>query len=323
MAALSAAEPDRVWEVVSHLPRDRNTLIHFGSLWVGALLLPKVPAGRSVVQTIFHGDPDDPVFRDAFATVKRHRHRIDKIVLSCRTMERRLLVDGWSAEQLCVVPLGVDLSAFRPTDQVEKARRRAEIGLPPDCFCVGSFQKDGSGWGDGDEPKLIKGPDVLVAALAGLQDRLAGRQGLHVLLTGPSRGYVMKRLREIGIPFSHAFLDDADALSGYYQALDAYIIPAREEGGPKSMLEAWASGIPVVSTGVGMALDHLVDDENGLLCPVGDDVALARGLARLWKDPTLGGKLAQAGLEAAKGFDWRNIALRYRTEVYGKLSRSR
>ena len=53
-------------------------------------------------------------------------------------------------------------------------------GLPDDAFVVGSFQKDGVGWGDGLEPKLVKGPDVLVEALARAHERASGaRRAAH------------------------------------------------------------------------------------------------------------------------------------------------
>ena len=57
-----------------------------------------------------------------------------------------------------------------------RARRRAAarraLGLPESAFVVGSFQKDGVGWGDGLEPKLIKGPDVLLEVAERCHERV-------------------------------------------------------------------------------------------------------------------------------------------------------
>ena len=39
---------------------------------------------------------------------------------------------------------------------------RKKFNLPTDAFIVGSFQKDGSGWGQGFQPKKVKGPDILI-----------------------------------------------------------------------------------------------------------------------------------------------------------------
>ena len=63
-----------------------------------------------------------------------------------------------------------------------------------------------------------------------------------------------------------------------YSALDAYVVPSRQEGGPKSVLEAMASGVPIVSTRVGQATELIRDGENGRLVEVEDAEALAEAL---------------------------------------------
>ena len=56
------------------------------------------------------------------------------------------------------IPIGIDLEHFPLVDAQRREAARHTLGLPVDAFVVGSFQKDGIGWGDGLEPKLIKGP---------------------------------------------------------------------------------------------------------------------------------------------------------------------
>ena len=56
----------------------------------------------------------------------------------------------------------------------------------------------------------------------------------------------------------------------YYSVLDVYLITSRTEGGPKLVLEAFACGIPVVSTRVGMCADLIDDSVNGFLCDIED-----------------------------------------------------
>ena len=63
-------------------------------------------------------------------------------------------------------------------------RARTRLGLPGSAFVVGSFQKDGVGWGEGLEPKLIKGPDVLLA-VAERSRRDASRAPLPAHRPGP------------------------------------------------------------------------------------------------------------------------------------------
>ena len=58
--------------------------------------------------------------------------------------------------------------------QTSKSRQdaRKRLGIPQTAVVIGSFQKDGNGWGEGKEPKLIKGPDVLLETLEILKSRI-------------------------------------------------------------------------------------------------------------------------------------------------------
>src|SRR5207245_2640004 len=73
---------------------------------------------------------------------------------------------------------------------------------------VGSFQKDGVGLGEGLQPKLVKGPDLLVATLEWLH---ASVPELVVLLTGLARGYVRTELERRAIPHRPVFLGSRPA----------------------------------------------------------------------------------------------------------------
>ncbi len=94
-------------------------------------------------------------------------------------------------ERVHRIPIGIELDAFPLTEPDRREAARRAFGLPHDAFVVGSFVKDGEGFGDGLEPKPIKGPDVLVETLAELGARIPD---VVVLLTGPARGYVRRKL---------------------------------------------------------------------------------------------------------------------------------
>jgi glycosyltransferase involved in cell wall biosynthesis len=243
----------------------------------------------------FHGRPGTPgmpEFDLAYATLRAHHAKLARVQVTHAEMRELVLSTGIDPAKVFRIPIGVDLTLFSPqTPQSRSAARRA-LGLPEEAFVVGSFQKDGVGWGDGDEPKLIKGPDVLLEALAVLAGRVPE---LHVLLSGPARGFVRTGLDRQGIPFVHRRLGRYEEIAGLYAALDAYIVPSRQEGGPKGVLEAMAAGVPVVSTRVGQAAELIRDGENGRLVDVGD----AEGLAAALAEPSLRA-LVDAGLATAR-----------------------
>jgi glycosyltransferase involved in cell wall biosynthesis len=187
-------------------------------------------------------------------------------------MHELVVSAGVPEERVFRIPIGIDLETFPFRDEAAKAAARAELGLPSSAFVVGSFQKDGVGWDEGLEPKLVKGPDVLVAALEHVR---RSAPELHVLLTGPARGYVRRALESAEIAHTHLLAKSRTELAQAYRALDVYVVSSRQEGGPKSVLESMASGVPLVSTRVGQAQDLVVHGRTGWLAEVEDAERLA------------------------------------------------
>ena len=227
----------------------------------------------------FHGRPGTAGFPEFDVCYRRliQRHaEIDGVQVTNRAMESLVLETGIAAEKVHRIPIGIDPVAFPlRTDEV-KARARRELGLPDAAFVVGSFQKDGVGWGEGLEPKLIKGPDVLVAAAERLRVYVPD---LWFLLTGPSRGYVIAGLERAGIPYRHRYLPSLESVARAYEAIDLCIVASRDEGGPRAVLESMAIGVPLVTTRVGQAADLVRHEENGWLVEV-EDVDAITGWGR-------------------------------------------
>ena len=90
-------------------------------------------------------------------------------------------------------------SALRTPD--DRAEARAKLGLPEDAFVAGSFQKDGVGWDEGLEPKLIKGPGR--AARGRRAAAPARRPSCGCCSPAPPRGYVKQGLERMGVPYRH------------------------------------------------------------------------------------------------------------------------
>jgi len=270
----------------------------------------------------FHGRPGTPgypEFDEAFAALRRHASLFARVQVTHAEMEELVVGHGIPQEHVFRIPIGIDVEHFPLGGAGERAASRAALGVPAGAFVVGSFQKDGVGWGDGLEPKLVKGPDVLVAALARLRDTVPE---LHVLLTGPARGYVMRELERLGIPYRHVVARGRDELGRAYWALDVYLVPSRQEGGPKAALEAMASGVPLVSTRVGQAQELVVDGGNGLLADVDDAEALAAGALRVRDDAALVERLRAAGRVTAEEHALERLDARWAALLDGLVARA-
>ncbi|MGH3016783.1 MAG: glycosyltransferase family 4 protein [Gaiellaceae bacterium] len=225
------------------------------------------------------GTPGAPEFDRAFNVLRDDPERFSAVQVTHAEMEELVLAAGVDAPRVFRIPIGVDIEHFPAADAQRRADARPAFGLPPDAFVVGSFQKDGVGWGEGLTPKLIKGPDVLVDTLGRLREAVPG---VVVLLTGPARGYVRGELERLRIPYRHALLASRAELARAYSALDVQIVTSRQEGGPKAVLEAMASGVPLVSTRVGQAAELVEHGVNGWLADVDDAEALAALAARVY-----------------------------------------
>jgi glycosyltransferase involved in cell wall biosynthesis len=221
---------------------------------------------------------------------------------------------GVGAEKIFRIPIGFDPALFPPRTEQARLEARRRLGLPESAVIVGSFQKDGDGWGEGDQPKWVKGPDVLVRTLSLLRKKFPE---LMVLLSGPSRGYVKKALQAEGIPFRHHFLKDYRQIGELYRAIDLYIVSSREEGGPKAVLESMASGVPLVTTRVGQAIDLVRTRENAVMVPVDDAEALAFAAESVLQDSTLRERVIREGLATAAGETYEAQIPRWREYFKG------
>lgn len=280
--------------------------------------LAKHPSNR-LVFTFYHGDPadPDPGMQACFRELPRAVERVDRVTVSCAEGMRNMLAHGWPRERVIEVPLGVDLERFAPAGADARRARRAQLGIPDGAFAIGSFQKDGVGWGDGMEPKRVKGPDVWVAALEKYQSE---RGNAFAVLLGPARGWVKAQLERLKIPYAHRRVERAAQIAPFYDALDAYLIAARSEGGPLALLEAMGKGVPVVSTKMGMPADVLADGSAGRLAEPEDAAGLAGHLIALAGDAEGTRRMvaaARARVEAA--YSWAAVARRMVDDVWRPL----
>jgi glycosyltransferase involved in cell wall biosynthesis len=104
-----------------------------------------------------------------------------------------------------------------------------------------------------------------------------------------------------------------------YASADCVLNSSQVDNMPIAILEAFASGVPVVSTSAGGIPDMVIHGVNGLLVPVGDDGAMAAEVLRVLQQPKLACDLRQAGLQEAQKFTWLQIRTTW-LESYKQLA---
>lgn len=152
-----------------------------------------------------------------------------------------------------------------------------------------------------------KGFDVLVEACAVLARRGVAFEALIVGQDDKHGDEVRRRIAELGLAGEVSLPGPMgpDELSEEYRRAAVFCLPCRvlendRDGIPNVLVEAMATGVPVVTTGVSGIPELVTHEANGLLVPPEDPEALAGALLRLHADRELAGRLARAGSDTVR-----------------------
>lgn len=116
-----------------------------------------------------------------------------------------------------------------------------------------------------------------------------------------------------------AWLGHVDDMAALFRSVDVVVLPSYREGAPKSLIEAAACGLPLVTTDTPGCREVVTDNVDGLLVPSRDAVALADAIARLLGDAALRARLGQAArVKALAEFD-EKIVIEKTLAVYQEL----
>ena len=204
------------------------------------------------------------------------------------TRERAALYAPWSMDDATTVYSGIDLTLFRPPNDLDP--RRPWRGR---LLYAGRYDKR-------------KGIETLIRAMVDLPDETLEVQG-----TGDAveRARLERLTRELGIQDRVEFaLVDRQELVRRYQTADLVVFPSEwEEPFGLVPLEAMACGTPVVATGEGGSGEFLFDGVNCVRYPARDAKALAAAVRRVAGDPDLRGHLVEHGLRTAAYFDVESL----------------
>jgi glycosyltransferase involved in cell wall biosynthesis len=177
---------------------------------------------------------------------------------------------------------GIDTDRFRPGPRSGILRER--FGIASDVQLVGCVARL-------DPVKNLPG---LLDAVARLRPDMPGL-ALVLVGDGPLESELRQRAADLGIAdhviFAGALGDTASA----YRDLDLFVLPSHAEGTSISLLEALASGTPVVATSVGGTPKILADGPCGRLVPPGDPAALAAAIREAFAEPEQTRHLAETG----------------------------
>ena len=209
-----------------------------------------------------------------FRWIEQRLTRATERVIACSGHVRDHLVRrvGLPAEKVVLIYNGVDTEAFAPADPADpvRASARAALGIRPGEKVVGTV----------GHLNRQKGHALLIEAMA---DVLANEPAARLVIAG--RGPLRRRLEALaakhGVAENVTFAGLVGDVARLLKAFDVFVFPSLWEGFGIALIEAMATGLPVVASATGGILEILEDGVSGLLVPPGDRAALAEALVRV------------------------------------------
>jgi len=210
------------------------------------------------------------------------------VVTVCDAFARDLARAGVPAGRISVRHNMVEPFAPPPPDELGTLRGR--LGIPEDArvlLVVGRLSAE-------------KGHADLIEAMALLRASHPAKVCLVVVGDGPERGALEQRSAALGLSDSVLFAGQLANVAPYYGIADLFVLPSHSEGSPNVLLEAMAAGLPIVSTGVGGAVELVSDGDTALVVGCRDPRAMSLAIGRLLADPELARCLGTAARLASR-----------------------
>jgi len=255
-----------VWSLVRYIRRRRIRLVHSFGFYSNVLAVPAARLSRRSAVIASQRDLGD--VRSAFrARVQTAALRgADRVLVnSPAILEALSQSSGIAADRVVVVRNGVDLSRFRPRAHDGAATRPG--------LTIGTLGK----------LRSEKGIADFVTAAARVNGRLPGCRFV-IWGEGPERDAVSRQIQALGLAQSVELCGATTAAEEALREMDVFVLPSHSEASSNSLLEAMASGLPIVATRVG-GTPHIVDHgRNGLLVAAADPAALADAILELAGD---------------------------------------
>ncbi|MEI2719111.1 MAG: glycosyltransferase family 1 protein [Gemmatimonadales bacterium] len=231
-----------------------------------------------------------PRLRPAVQRYLARFHRRSARVFTPGTVARDELA-ALGVDRVEVWGRGVDLAQFNPVHRDRSVVRLP--GIAEDAFVflhVGRLAAE-------------KGVERILEAYHRAA-AVAGGRATHLIIAGD--GPMLPSLRAAA-PDGVTFLGNLDrqqALPTLYASADAFLFASHTETLGLVILEAMASGLPVIAAPAGGVADHLRHDANGLEYPPGGVTEMAEAMARLVADPALPQRLALGARRTAEALSW-------------------
>lgn len=215
---------------------------------------------------------------------------VKRIVAVSEGVKKYLIEDRKIAsKKIVIIHYGIDLSLFKSRNGFLDKRKRSELGLPDHKIVIGTVAR----------LEIQKGHRYLIAAAPEIINKFS-----NVVFVfagdGTLRQELETQVNELGLQENFRFLGFRKDVKELLFAFDVFVLPSLFEGLPNVILEAMASGRPIVATAVDGTPELIEHNETGLLVPPKSPHALQEQILNLLENEEKGSKLGRQAKEMAK-----------------------
>jgi L-malate glycosyltransferase len=290
----------QLWRVAGrvqlfHIMANSGWAWHFfaaPAIWIGKM------RGVPIVVNYRGGSAED-FFSRSFFWIKPTMRRVDRLIVPSEFLQQVFKKFGLVAE---VVPNVVDLKRFAPDAAIKEA-----IAKGPHIIVTRNLEPIY------DIGTALRALSIVKRSWPDARMTIAG--------SGPDRDMLMALARALDLEASVLFTGrlDNERMATVYQQAELFVNSSVVDNMPNSILEALASGVPVVTTDVG-GIPFLVEhDKTAILVSPRDPEAMAVALIDLLNSPAKARRLANAGRDYVQRYTWESVRARL-FDVYSSLA---
>ena len=243
--------------------------------------------------------------------IKKQIPRVQRVASLSRDMTAELERLGVPTDRIEIIPNAVDHARF--SAPVDRATLRRAHGISPEAFVFLCVARNNP---QKDLPTLLR-------AFQKARLDSPGKR-LHLVIVGRGVPDLRADATRLGLAESITLLEiqhapsfsglpeyPAQELVDIYRAADAFVLSSLLEGFSTALLEAMASGLPVVATRVPGIVDQVEDGREGLLVSAKNPNDLGDALRKIARDPELASRLSIQAGQRSMEFHWESVAKKY------------
>jgi glycosyltransferase involved in cell wall biosynthesis len=291
----------RIRQIIKDFKPD---IVHTHAAKAGAVgRLAAAHAGVPVIVHTFHGHVFhsyfSPLKTRVFLEIERYLARKTTAIVTLSNIQRTELSEQFKiapVEQFSVIPLGFDLSRFTTDKEAKRKAFRAQYGVTDDQIVISIVGR----------LVPVKNHEMFLQGIKTVVEQSGKKVRAFIIGDGEDRAKIEQMAISLGLGFNNqditqdnpltftSWIKDIDVSNA---GSDIIALTSFNEGTPVSLIEAQASGKPIVSTRVGGIADIVKEGESALLCESSDHVAFGQQLLRLVADDTLRADMSNRGTE--------------------------